>query len=98
MAKNCWEFKQCGRQPGGQKTHELGVCPAAIEKRTDGINQGKNAGRCCWAIAGTLCKGEVQGVFAHKVANCMKCDFFQLVAQEEGSGAAKLLDVLKRLN
>jgi len=98
MAKNCWEFKQCGRQSGGHKAHELGVCPAATEKRTDGINQGTNAGRCCWAIAGTLCKGELQGVFAQKVGNCMKCDFFQQVAQEEGSSAARLLDVLKRLN
>jgi len=97
MAKNCWEFKQCGRQPGGHKEHELGVCPAAAERRTDGINRGKNAGRCCWAIAGTLCKGELQGVFAQKVGNCMKCDFFSQVAQEEGRGAAKLVDVLKRV-
>jgi len=25
---NCWEFKKCGRQPGGPKVAELGVCPA----------------------------------------------------------------------
>ena len=98
MPKNCWDFKQCGRQPGGSKAHELGVCPAAVEKRVDRINQGKNAGRCCWAIAGTLCKGELQGAFAQKVGNCMKCDFFGHVAQEEGRGAAKLPDVLKRLS
>ena len=26
---NCWEVKQCGRQPGGPKAGEFGVCPAA---------------------------------------------------------------------
>ena len=98
MPMNCWEFKQCGRQPGGPKVQELGVCPAAVEKRADRINQGKNGGRCCWVIAGTLCKGELQGMFAQKIGNCMKCEFFGLVAHEEGSGAAKARDVLKMLD
>ncbi|MGE5174112.1 MAG: two-CW domain-containing protein, partial [Betaproteobacteria bacterium] len=26
---NCWEHKKCGRQPGGHKVAELGVCPSA---------------------------------------------------------------------
>ncbi len=30
---NCWDFKKCGRQSGGEKAHELGVCPASTEKR-----------------------------------------------------------------
>ncbi|MGA3135944.1 MAG: two-CW domain-containing protein [Terracidiphilus sp.] len=97
MPKNCWEFKQCGRQPGGHKTHELGVCPAATEDRVNGINHGKNAGRCCWVMAGTLCKGEIQGMFAQKIGNCMKCEFFGLVTREEGSGTAAARDVLKML-
>ncbi len=25
MKKNCWEHKNCGRQPGGAKAKELGV-------------------------------------------------------------------------
>ncbi len=29
MAKNCWDFKSCGREQGGTKAAELGVCPAA---------------------------------------------------------------------
>ena len=98
MPQNCWEFKQCGRQSGGLKVHELGVCPAATEARVEGINHGKKAGRCCWAIAGTLCKGEKQGVFAQKLTNCMNCDFYKQVAKEEGSGAVRTGDVLQRLN
>lgn len=71
MGKNCWEWKKCGREPDGAKASELGICPATVERRTDGANHGKNGGRCCWVIAGTLCKGEKQGVFARKLANCM---------------------------
>ena len=63
---NCWEFKKCGRQAGGANAAKLGVCPAY-----------PNHGRQCAEIAGTLCGGKVQGSFASKAANCMKCDFFQ---------------------
>ena len=62
-AVNCWEFKKCGRQPGGAKTQELGECPASTNVKADGMNSGKNGGRSCWAIAGTLCGGKVQGSF-----------------------------------
>ena len=82
--QNCWEFKNCGRQPGGAKVAELGVCIAATETRTNGINSGKNGGRACWAISGTLCGGKVQGTHAEKVGNCLKCEFYQIVRKEEG--------------
>ncbi|MDF1561523.1 MAG: hypothetical protein P1V51_00690 [Deltaproteobacteria bacterium] len=85
MKKNCWESTSCGREPGGKKSSELGVCPAATEKRTDGINSGKNGGRACWAVTGTLCGGQVQGSYAIKLSNCMACDFYQQVKAEEGS-------------
>ena len=87
MAKkklNCWEFKKCGRQPGGEHVHDLGICPATEEKRLDGTHEGTNAGRACWVMAGTLCKGEVQGTFARKIANCSICEFYRLVRKEEG--------------
>ncbi|MFA4829718.1 MAG: hypothetical protein WC855_09775 [Thermodesulfovibrionales bacterium] len=84
MKKNCWEFKKCGREPGGEKVKDLGVCAAATEKKLDGIHEGKNSGRTCWVVAGTLCKGEVQGTFAQKYKNCEKCEFYQEVRKEEG--------------
>lgn len=80
---NCWEFKRCGRQPGGAAVHDKGICPATTEKRLDGTHDGVNAGRACWVVAGTLCKGEVQGSFAQKYKNCERCDFYQKVKEEE---------------
>lgn len=79
---NCWEFKECGRETNGKNAASLGVCPASIEKRVNGIHNGLNGGRACWAIAGTLCGGKIQGSFATKVANCMSCDFYKLVINE----------------
>jgi hypothetical protein len=46
--QNCWEFKNCGRESGGAKVDELGICPAKNKKRTDGVYSGKNGGRSCW--------------------------------------------------
>jgi hypothetical protein len=81
--KNCWEVKSCGREPGGQHTEEFGVCPASLETTLDSIHGGKNAGRSCWVIAGTLCKGTVQGTFAQKYISCEQCDFYKTVKEEE---------------
>lgn len=83
MKNNCWEVKKCGRQPGGEKAKELGICPASTETKLDGVHEGKNAGRACWVVAGTLCKGEVQGTFAKKFDNCEKCEFYLSVQKEE---------------
>ena len=64
---NCWESKKCGREAKGSKVAELGVCPACT----------KDAGQACWMVTGTFCDDEVQGTFAKKEHNCMKCDFYQ---------------------
>ena len=85
MKKNCWEFKNCGRYPGGPDVAELGVCPAATDTTRDGINGGKGAGRHCWWIAGTFCGGKPQGTWAAKLFTCTKCDFFMHVREEEGA-------------
>jgi hypothetical protein len=96
--KNCWQFKNCGREPGGKKTSELGICPAATETRLNNINSGKNGGRACWAIAGTLCGGQVQGAYAQKLGNCLSCDFYKQVVQEEGKELIKTAAILKALS
>ncbi|MCP4347427.1 MAG: protein kinase [Desulfobacterales bacterium] len=82
--QNCWEFMKCGREPGGDNTAELGVCPAALDSSFSGINRGKKGGRICWSIAGTFCDGEIQGTFAEKRETCQKCIFFKMVQAEEG--------------
>jgi len=83
--KNCWEYKKCGRQPGGPNINSLGICPAATDSISNGLNNGQNGGRICWAVSGTFCDGKVQGTFAEKKTYCMECKFFKLVAQNEGS-------------
>lgn len=94
---NCWEWKKCGREPGGVRVSKLGVCPATIEEKTDGMNTGKNGGRACWAISGTLCEGKVQGTLAMKIGGCMKCDFYQAVQKEEGADFQSAGQILKRM-
>ena len=91
---NCWEFKKCGREPGGAKVSELGVCPVPIEVRTNGKNAGKNGGRVCWAVSGTLCGGKVQGTHAAKLGNCLNCEFFKLVASEQGPAVTSTREIL----
>jgi len=80
---NCWEFHGCERQPGGKLAWELGVCPASTDSKVDGINGGTNGGRCCWTIAGTMCGGDISGTMAEKFGNCLDCEFFWRVADEE---------------
>lgn len=84
MKKNCWEFKGCGRELGGKNAKEQGICPAAIYRKLDGVHGGRNAGRACWLVAGTMCTGRVQGTFAQEYKDCLKCDFYNLIKKEEG--------------
>jgi hypothetical protein len=86
VKQNCWEVKNCGRQPGGPKVAELGVCPAATEQALNGAHGGKNAGRACWVVAGSLCGGKIQGTYAKKLLNCWRCEFMHAVKREEESG------------
>ncbi len=94
---NCWEFKKCGREAGGAKAAELGVCPASMASRITGANSGRNGGRACWAISGTLCGGKVQGTYAAKLQNCLNCEFYKLVATEEGPNHESAKDILSKL-
>ena len=90
---NCWEAKNCGREPGGGKAGEFGVCPVSTEIRLDGIHGGKNAGRACWIVAGSMGDGKIQGTYAEKYANCSKCDFYMKVKSEE-QGNLKMTAIL----
>lgn len=75
----------CGREVGGQRVVEAGLCPAASTEESDGINGGKNAGRICWAVAGTVCDKGIHGDMAKKSGNsCLECEFYKAVEKEEG--------------
>lgn len=97
MKKNCWEVKACGREAGGRNADRFGTCPAALEGRLDGVHGGKNAGRSCWVVAGTLCAGEVQGTFANKFRACERCDFYKSVQEEEFPGFLLCSALIARL-
>ena len=97
MKVNCWEYKRCGREPGGKNARKKGVCPAATSASLSGTHGGKNSGRVCWVVAGTMCDGKVEGSFAKKYDDCRACDFYRLVKAEEGSNFVITIDLLKSL-
>ena len=72
--KNCWEITDCGRQAGGEKVTELGEC----------ITSQMKMGHSCWIVAGTLCRGEIQGTAAKKEQNCMYCEIFKRYNRLQG--------------
>lgn len=97
--QNCWEFKKCGREPGGKKEKELGVCPVSVEQRVDGVHGGVNGGRACWAIAETFCEDKAQGTVAEKIGDCLvDCSFYKKVTMEEGDDLEFSGDILCKLD
>ncbi len=42
-----------------------------------------NAGRVCYLVAGTMCGGSVQGVYALKIGNCRECDFYKALVVDQ---------------
>ena len=97
LKKNCWEVNNCGREQGGTKVKELGVCPASVETKLDGVHHGKNAGRTCWVVAGTLCHSEPQGTFAQKNLKCEECAFYHQVRKEEYPTFFLAIQLLRKL-
>ncbi|MBF0553011.1 MAG: hypothetical protein HQK96_00470 [Nitrospirae bacterium] len=80
---NCWEFNKCGREPGGVKVDELGVCPVTIATSFDGLHSGTNAGRACWAVPFACGDADGKMSVASKIRKCTKCEFHHLVIKEE---------------
>jgi hypothetical protein len=86
MKKNCWEIIHCGREEGGYLAKDGGeVCPAASSRTHDGNNKGKNAGRYCWRVAGSMCGGEPKGYYSRIVSSCENCQFLAYVKRGEGA-------------
>ena len=82
--KNCWEYMDCGREPGGSACESKGVCAASVEAALDGIHGGLNGGRACWVAAGVLSDGPEEGTFV-PASLCVFCPFYDHVIKEEGS-------------
>ncbi len=73
----------CGRGPGNTQS-KCDQCPATKPSSLDGFNQGINAGRACWLVAGTFCNKKVAGTYAEKKNSCMECDFYRAVNKSPG--------------
>jgi hypothetical protein len=83
---NCWEFMGCSRLQSDRKVLSFRrsvVCPAALEKKYDGLYGGENSGRACWMVINTRCNGTVQKTFEQKCMACLSCDFYYLAMEEE---------------
>ncbi|MCI4625801.1 MAG: hypothetical protein L3V56_07545 [Candidatus Magnetoovum sp. WYHC-5] len=78
-AMNCWEFSDCGRQPGGKNATRRGICPASTLQEANGFLGGKNGGRACAFIIGSFCAATIKGTKKDMTKNCLECDFFLLL-------------------
>lgn len=74
---NCWEYFECGREPGGKNAETEDICPVTVKTEFNNSNQGKNAGRCCWAVS----KNESD--LGTQFSTCLSCPFFAAVQYEE---------------
>jgi signal transduction histidine kinase len=79
MKLNCWEYNKCRRGSSSKDP-----CSAAVDKTSNGVNHGKNAGRICWTLPDTPCFNRPMGRFDEKRNICLSCEFFLLVKKEEG--------------
>jgi len=70
---------KCGREPGGEKVDELGICRATADELFNGANGGKNGGRICFAVAGTFSNDVAQCSCLGKLASCKDCSFFKIL-------------------
>ena len=80
--RNCWEIKVCGREPGGHNAKKLGVCPAALPNKYDGVNNGKCGGRFCWIVNGTVGKTTADK-YAKHLWECIECDTLRQIKIDE---------------
>ncbi|MBF0308487.1 MAG: hypothetical protein HQL56_03010 [Magnetococcales bacterium] len=78
---NCWEFMHCGREPGGAKVRESGICPAAAYRQSDGFNGGRNGGRACLFIKGTFCGTSAK---SGSKEGCPDCPFYRKELAKDG--------------
>ncbi|MGQ9616627.1 MAG: GAF domain-containing sensor histidine kinase [Spirochaetota bacterium] len=76
---NCWEYLKCRYGPSTDNP-----CPVAVDRTSNGVNDGINAGRICWTVPDTLCYDKPMGQFSEKRDICFSCDFYKLVRREEG--------------
>jgi eukaryotic-like serine/threonine-protein kinase len=85
---NCWEFNNCGMEPGGIFADKYGPCPIPRMMKYDGVNSGRGAGRICWSIMnGSLQNNHL--VCRNSRHSCFHCSFYNRVQNEIEISASK---------
>jgi hypothetical protein len=80
---NCWEYTRCGKEHGA--VDPRACCPVSTYASAHGVNQGESAGRLCWSIPGSHCRGQEGTDDPDGVPEaCERCGFHALVLAEEG--------------
>jgi len=79
---NCWEFMNCGMEPGGLFSKAKGPCLIPQMMRYDGANGGRGAGRICWEIVRDK-SGAQNALCPHQRQSCLNCKFYLRVHSEE---------------
>jgi len=82
---NCWEHMDCKHRPGKGDAFCSDMCPAVTGSTFSGINSGVNAGRFCWAVAGSFSQEKPACQFIQEGNECTECEFYQTVRAEEGT-------------
>lgn len=79
---NCWEYMNCGMEPGGLFAKNYGPCPIPQMMRHDGVNGGRGAGRVCWEVMPGK-SGDNSISCRNRRSNCNDCKFYLRVHSEE---------------
>jgi hypothetical protein len=79
---NCWEFRNCGMEPGGIFSKIHGECPVPKLMKYDGINGGTGAGRICWTLNSANSKTGAM-ICRNNRISCLHCEFYLRVQGEE---------------
>ncbi len=75
--QNCWEVSNCGKE---------NYCLAGTSTLFDGMFGGRNGGRFCAFIDGTLCKDGAPMDPEEKIRRCASCHFFKEIVSDAIDG------------
>ena len=64
----CYQYMQCGLEPGGRRVGKVGVCKAATDCRD------------CWTIAGPDVPREKQCIRIRGGRSCTNCPFYLMLS------------------
>ncbi|MCI5148900.1 MAG: hypothetical protein D3916_05850 [Candidatus Electrothrix sp. MAN1_4] len=88
---DCWEFKKCGREPGGKNIEKYGLCSLVVSLEDNKINNKRNGERLCWSLRESACEGIMRECCVNEIKECRQCTFYIFLQESynQGSGCAK---------